>query len=183
MKLMRVVLVFCVALMMTIGSLSAQSKVFGVTLTPAQEVQFKAFNDAAAPAKKAIRDNPALSDAEKHAQMKAVYDGIREKLKAILTPEQLKEMETAALTTSTGTSSKFAPSKVFGVTLTPVQQEQFKVINDAAAPAKKAIRDNAALSEDEKRAQMKVVYDGIREKLKAILTPEQLKDMETAQKK
>ena len=183
MRVMRVFLVFCVALLLTIGSLSAQSKVFGVTLTPAQEVQFKAFNEAAAPAKKAIRDNPALSDAEKHAQMKAVYDEIREKLKAILTPEQLKEMDAATLTASSRTSSKFAPSKVFGVTLTPAQQEQFKVINDAASPAKKAIRDNAALTEDEKRAQMKVVYDGIREKLKAILTPEQLKEMEAAQRK
>jgi hypothetical protein len=27
--------------------------------------------------------------------MKAVYDGIREKMKAILTPDQLKEMEAA----------------------------------------------------------------------------------------
>ena len=99
MKSMRSVWLFCVgvalAVLVPAGLLSAQAKVFGVTLTPAQEEQFKAINAAAEPAKKAIRENTALSEGEKHAQMKAIYDGIREKLKAILTPDQLKEMESS----------------------------------------------------------------------------------------
>ena len=104
MKSMRFVSIFCgaVAVILTLltGPLSAQAKVFGVTLTPAQEEQFKAFNAAAEPAKKAIRENPALSEAEKRTQMMAIYAGIKEKLKAILTPDQLKVMETASTATS-----------------------------------------------------------------------------------
>ena len=84
-----------VAFALLSNTASAQMRAFGVTLTPEQAEQFKAINDAAAPAKKAVRENTALSEAEKRAQMKAVYDGIKEKLKAILTPEQLKEMEAA----------------------------------------------------------------------------------------
>ena len=95
MKIMHFVPAFCVALILSAGSLSAQSKAFGVTLTPAQQEQFKAMNVAAEPSKKAIRENTTLSEDEKRTQMKAVYDGIKEKLKAILTPEQLKEIEAA----------------------------------------------------------------------------------------
>ncbi|MEI6810202.1 MAG: hypothetical protein WCN95_15900, partial [bacterium] len=176
MKIMHFVPAFCVALILSAGSLSAQSKAFGVTLTPAQQEQFKAMNVAAEPSKKAIRENTTLSEDEKRTQMKAVYDGIKEKLKAILTPEQLKEMAVAPVR---GASSR-PQSRAFGVTLTPAQQEQFTAMNVAAEPSKKAIRENTTLSEDEKRTQMKAVYDGIKEKLKTILTPEQLKEMEAA---
>jgi len=156
------------------------AKVFGVTLTPAQQEQFKAFNAAAEPAKRAVRENTALTPAEKQAQMKTIYDGIKEKLKTILTPDQLKEMEAATAAPWAGTLRNPTHNKVFGVTLTPVQQEQFKAFNAAAEPAKKAVRENAALSPSEKQAQMKAIYDGIKEKLKAILTPDQLKEMDSA---
>ncbi|MEI7947676.1 MAG: hypothetical protein WCJ02_13330 [bacterium] len=188
-KSMRFISIFCIAVawavIMPSGALWAQDKVFGVTLTPPQREQFTAITDAAEPARKAIRENASLSEEEKRVQMKALYDGIREKLKAILTPAQRKEMEAAFSASAQGANKRFAvaSSKIFGVTLTPSQMEQFKAFNAAAEPAKKAIRENSALSAEEKQAQMKTVYDGIREKVKSILTPAQLKEMEGAQKK
>ena len=188
-KSMRFISIFCIAVafavMLPNSSLWAQDKVFGVTLTPPQREQFTAITDAAEPARKAIRENAKLSEEEKRVQMKAVYDGIREKLKAILTPAQRKEMEAAFSAPSQGAHKRFAvaSSNIFGVTLTPQQMEQFKALNVASEPAKKAIRENTALSGEEKQVQMKAVYDGIREKLKAVLTPAQLKEMEAAQKK
>ena len=178
MKKVYFVAAFCIALIVSAGSVSAQSKAFGVTLTLAQQEQFKVVNAEAEPSKKAIRDDATLSADEKRVLMKAVYEGIKEKLRAILTPEQLKEMETAA--SAVKETSSRPQSKAFGVTLTPAQQEKFKAMNIASEPAKKAIRESATLSEDERRAQMRAVYAGIKEKLKAILTPEQLKEMETA---
>ena len=152
----------------------APVKVFGVTLTAAQAEQFKAINAAAEPEKKAIRENAALSEAEKRTQMQAVYEKIRQQIKAILTPEQIAEME------KTPPENTPAPVKVFGVMLTAAQAEQFKAINTAAEPEKKAIRENAALSETEKKTQMQAVYEKIKQQLIAILTPEQIAEMEKA---
>ena len=59
---------------------------FGVTLTTAQAEQFKAFNVAAEPAKKLIRENAALSEAEKNTQMKAIYDNIKLHCRPYLLP-------------------------------------------------------------------------------------------------
>jgi archaellum component FlaG (FlaF/FlaG flagellin family) len=156
----------------TTTSTTTPVKVFGVTLTPAQAVQFKAFCDAEQPAEQAIRDNAALSADQKHTQMQAIYDKIKQQLKAILTPDQIAQMEKPATTTST------APVKVFGVTLTPAQAIQFKAFCDAAQPAEKTIRDNAALSASEKHAQMLPIYEKIKQQLKAILTPDQIAEMD-----
>ena len=189
MNSMRFISIFCIvvawAVILPSGALWAQDKVFGVPLTPPQQEQFRAITVAAEPERKAIRENATLSEEEKRVQMKAVYDGIREKLKAILTPAQRKEMEAAFSAPAQGAPKRFAvaSSNIFGVTLTPPQMEQFKALNVAAEPAKKAIRENTALSAEEKQSQMKAVYDGIKEKLKAVLTPAQLKEMEASQKK
>ena len=185
MKSMRFVSALCIAvalaLLLPAGSLWAQAaKAFGATLTPEQQEKFKEMNVAAEPAKKAIRENTKLSDEEKHVQLKAVYDGIRKKLTAILTPEQVKEMESAPVHKA---SMPHGPGKAFGATLTPEQHEKFKEMNVAAEPAKKAIRENTKLSDEEKHVQMKAVYDGIRKKLTAILTPEQVKEMVAVEKK
>lgn len=189
MNSMRFISIFCIvvawAVILPSGALWAQDKVFGVPLTPPQQEQFRAITVAAEPERKAIRENATLSEEEKRVQMKAVYDGIREKLKAILTPAQRKEMEAALSAPAQGAPKRFAvaSSNIFGVTLTPPQMEQFKALNVAAEPAKKAIRENTALSAEEKQSQMKAVYDGIKEKMKAVLTPAQLKEMEASQKK
>ena len=142
---------------------------FGVKLTAAQAEQFKAFNVAAELAKKVIRENAKLSEAEKNTQMKAVYDNIKLQLRAILTPEQLAIMDKPPTP---------EPVVAFGVKLTAAQAEQFKAFNVAAELAKKVIRENAKLSEAEKRTQMTAISDNIKVQLRAILTPEQLAIMD-----
>jgi hypothetical protein len=180
MKAWRLTPVLCAVVALVVmllpGRLAAQTKVFGLTLTPEQAEKFRAINIEAEPAKKAIREDASLSESEKLTRMKGVYDGIREKLKTILTPEQLKEMEAGTPAKSAETAPK--PFAVFGVTLTPEQAVKFKAINAEAQPKKKALADDKALSAAEKRAQMQAIYKEIKEKLRAILTPEQIKQMD-----
>lgn len=152
---------------------------FGVPLTPEQATKFKTFTSEAMPKKRAIAEDKTLSEAEKRTRIQAIYKEIREKLRAILTPEQIALLDSPA-TAYPQKREGAGPAKAFGVTLTPEQAEKFKAINAEAMPKKKAIRENAALSEAEKRTQMLAVYKEIREKLKAILTPDQLKQMEAA---
>jgi Spy/CpxP family protein refolding chaperone len=136
-------------------------------------VKFKAICDAQQPAQQAIRNNSTLSAADKQTQMSAIYATIKVQLKAILTPAQIAQMAQASTTTTSTT-----PIKVFGVTLTPAEAVQFKAIYSAQLPAKKAIRDNTTLSKAEKQTMMTEIYTSLREQLKAILTPEQIAQME-----
>ena len=147
--------------------------VFGVTLTPEQAKHFKAICDAAQPAKQAISNNTTLSAEQKRSQIAAVYAKIKQQLIAILTPAQIAQMTQ----TPAATPTPPAPVKVFGVTLTPEQAKQFKAINDAAQPEKKAIMDSTTLSADEKRTQMTAIYAKIKQQLIAILTPAQVAEM------
>jgi len=68
-------------------------------------------------------------------------------------------------------------NKVYGVTLTPEQEERLKIFNSEAEPAIKAIKADASLSREDKEEQVKAIRDGIKENLRVILSPEQAKDM------
>ncbi len=142
---------------------------FGVKLTAAQAEKYKTFIAAAGPAEKAIIANAKLSEAEKRTQKMAIYDNIKLQLRAILTTEQLAKMD--KLPTP-------EPVVAFGVKLTAAQAEQLKAFSIAAEPAKKLIRENATLSEADKRTQMMAIYDNIKLQLRAILTPKQLAIMD-----
>ena len=142
------------------------NKVYGVTLTPEQEEQLKAFNSEAEPAIKAIKADASLSREEKEEQVKAIRDGIKENLRVILSPEQAKDMTAAPSTPN----PKGFIVKALGVTPTPEQEAQFRAILAEAEPAMKAIRESK-LSEAEKKEQMQAVYDDINNKLTALVNP------------
>ena len=57
--------------------------------------------------------------------------------------------------------------------LTDVQKEQFKKNNEEMRAKMEALRDNASLSQDDKRTQMKAIRDEQKAKMDALLTPEQ----------
>ena len=58
--------------------------------------------------------------------------------------------------------------------LTDQQKEQIKALFKAQHPALKAIRENKSLTPEQRKAQMKPIFKGIRQQMKSILTPEQL---------
>ncbi len=179
--LASVVFLSFVMVLPTLGGSPAPlaNKVYGVTLTPQQEEQLKAFNTEAEPAIKAIKADASLSREEKEEQVKAIRDGIKEKLRAILSPEQAKDMSAVQSTPN----PKGFVVKALGVTPTPEQEAQFWAILAEAEPAMKAIRENSKLSEAEKKVQMQAVYDDINNKLTALVNPQPEKQQETTEKK
>ena len=66
--------------------------------------------------------------------------------------------------------------------LTADQQKQLKDMNADYRQQAKAIKDNQALNETEKKEQMKTLMSKRREGMKSILTPEQQKKMAAYQK-
>jgi Spy/CpxP family protein refolding chaperone len=68
------------------------------------------------------------------------------------------------------------------LSLTADQQAKIKPILEAADARRKEIWDNAALSEDDKRAQMKAAHEGVQAQLNGVLTAEQQAKLETLKK-
>jgi len=62
--------------------------------------------------------------------------------------------------------------------LTDVQKAQLKAIRQEARAARGAIRGNADLTREQKRAQMKELHASTKAKISAILTPEQRAKLE-----
>jgi Spy/CpxP family protein refolding chaperone len=57
--------------------------------------------------------------------------------------------------------------------LTDEQAEKVKAILTKNQEKQKALREDKALSQDDRRAKMREIYSGMEEELKPILTPEQ----------
>ena len=169
--LASVVFLSFVMVLPTLGGSPAPTpnKVYGVTLTPEQTEQFKTFNTEAESAIKVIKEDTSLSRDQKEEQIKTIRDGIKAKLRAILTPEQVKNMDAVQSTPG----PKGFVAKVLGTTPTPEQEAQVRAILAEAEPVMKAIRENRKLSEAEKKRQIQAVYDDINDKLTALVTPKQ----------
>ena len=66
--------------------------------------------------------------------------------------------------------------------LTDAQKEQIKPLMQDQFQQMKAVRDDATLTQEQKKAKVQEIHKGFREKLKAILTPEQLTKWEELMK-
>lgn len=67
--------------------------------------------------------------------------------------------------------------------LTPEQVEKLKPIFIRDAEKLKAIREDAALTDEQKREKARTIYEGSAEEIKAILTPDQAEKWKTAMEK
>ena len=67
--------------------------------------------------------------------------------------------------------------------LTDAQREQMKKNNEEMRPKMEALRNNTALSEEDKRAQMKSLREEQKAKMDALLTPEQKVKWDAMRKK
>lgn len=150
------------------------NKACGITLTPEQVEQFKAFNAEAEAAIEAIKKDVSLSNNEKVEQIRVIRNGIKEKLRAILSTEQVEEFKP---------HPKGFLVKTLGVLPTPEQEIQFWTILAEAEPAMKTIRENSKLSKAEKEEQMQAIYDDINRKLTDLVNLQAEKRKEANEKK
>jgi len=67
--------------------------------------------------------------------------------------------------------------------LTQAQQDQFKKNNEELRTKMQTLRDNTALTQDEKRSQMKAIRDEQKTKMDALLTADQKTKWEASRKK
>ncbi|MDB5325066.1 MAG: Iodothyronine deiodinase [Phycisphaerales bacterium] len=180
-----------------------QERMSQLDLTEDQKVQFQAIKDEVAETIRGMGPElKNLSPEDRREKMKSALGDVREKVMSILTPEQKKKLREAgplaqqvpggpttvpstgpAQTKSSGAAGQDTPminrmrQAVVALGLTPEQKTQVDTIFDDASKQAIELRKEATggAKGDRKDLREKVqeMTKGVREKLAAVLTPEQ----------
>ena len=171
-----------------------QERMNQLDLTDDQKVQFQAIKDEVAETIRGMAPQlKNLSPDERREKMKSALGDVREKMMSILTPEQKKKLREAgplaqqvpggATTAPSGGPGQDTPminrmrQAVVALGLTPEQKTQVDTIFDDASKQAIELRKEAAggAKGDRKDLREKVqeLTKTVREKLAAVLTPEQ----------
>ncbi|HRP54509.1 hypothetical protein [Agriterribacter sp.] len=117
------------------------------------------------------------------AQMQALNKKRRGEADKVFTKEQKEQLQQMR----TGKKGKFTAgnrSQHMKTTLglTDDQSDRMKALREYTQKKIKGIRENTALTEDQKKEQLAAIFKQQREDMKLILTPEQMKKMESFRK-
>ncbi len=113
------------------------------------------------------------------AQMQALNKKRRSEADKVFTKEQkeqLQQMRTGKKGNFTAGNRSQQMKTTLG--LTDDQSDRMKALREYTQKKIKSIREDAALTEDQKKAQLTATFKQQREDMKLILTPEQMKKME-----
>ena len=145
-------------------------------LSDAQVDQLNALFEVDGPKMKGVREDASLSDTQKREQLKSLSDARREKIAAILTPEQRAKAAEEIQRRGGGPDGPQAdgPRRLQALKeklgLSDAQVEKLKPILSEEGPKMKAIREDSNTSPEAKREAAKQSM----ERIAAELTPEQL---------
>ncbi len=121
---------------------------------------------------------------QKRTEIKALRDKAIADAKAVLTPDQLAKAEQMKLFDRAfsfrhghGRGMK-ALWVMKQLNLTPEQKAQVKSIVQDARTQAKAIKDNTTLTKEQKVTQFRELHESTMQKIKALLTPDQLQKLE-----
>jgi Spy/CpxP family protein refolding chaperone len=151
-----------------------------LNLTNEQKTQLKALNEGYRQQFAALKGNADNKD-----KIAALRKEQHEKMQAILTPEQKTQL--ASQRKNFGQKMKGGEAKHFDRMKTQLglTDEQTKKLKDSQAGVHekiKSIRQDQTLSESQKKEQVRAIMKDQREKMKSILTPEQLQKMKSGHK-
>jgi Spy/CpxP family protein refolding chaperone len=145
-------------------------------LSDAQVDQLNAIFEEDGPKMKGLREDASLSDAQKREQLKALSDARREKIAAILTPEQRAKAAEEIKRRGGGPDGPQADglrrlqAMKEKLGLSDTQVEKLKPILAEESPKMRAIREDSSASPEAKKEAVKQSM----ERIAAELTPEQL---------
>ncbi len=160
-------------------------------LTADQRQKMKEINQDQKQKAEAIRNNDALSDAQKKEQLKELNKKRQESVNAILTKEQKEKMSRNAdmrkdkvaamkdrkdLSKANGDRKQMKGHGMEGMkklNLTPDQQQKVKELNQSQKQKADAIRNDNTLTKDQKASQLKELNKNRQEAMKSILSKDQ----------
>jgi Spy/CpxP family protein refolding chaperone len=178
-----------------------------LNLTEDQKQQFKTLNESYRKQMTDLRSNKSLAAEDMKAKTQALRKEQFEKMQSFLTAEQKAQLgeqrkgfgEKGAILASAAEMKGFGERgrdfgkrggdqrKGFGqmkttLGLSDAQEAKLKASREGFHDKVKAIRSNSALSDEQKKEQVKALAKERQESLKAILTPEQLEKMKAGRK-
>lgn len=177
-------------------------------LTDAQKAEFKNLNESYRTQIKAVRDNSSLSKEDQKTKIEALRKQQHEKMQSLLTAEQKTKMASYRKDWKGKDGKAGAPGrkgKDFAgkkgdhkrgdmkggnsaelkqkLGLSDAQAQQLKASQEQFKTKAKAIREDSKLTEEQKKAQMKVLAEQRQQSLKSVLTAEQIEKMKAGKGK
>jgi Spy/CpxP family protein refolding chaperone len=156
-----------------------------LNLTEDQKTKVKALNDDFKKQMQDLKKQDNITVKESRTRMESLRKEHRAKTENILTAEQKAQLKTMKTDrkAEVGERGKDRLEKMKAeLSLTDQQVAKLKASHEAMGVKTKAIRENASLTDDAKKDQMKEVFKKQKEDMKSILTEEQLKKMEENRK-
>lgn len=155
----------------------------GLDLTADQKEKMKSIRESSKKSMEKLRTEKLTAD-QFDAKRKAIRENERKQIEAILTPDQKQKMQTRF---SEGKGKRFEGKENFGknfqeLNLTDKQKEAMQANRQQFKEKKVAIQNNAALSDDQKREELKKLHQQRKETMKTILTAEQQKKLSESRK-
>ncbi|MEO5985134.1 MAG: hypothetical protein ABIP80_06480 [Ferruginibacter sp.] len=160
-----------------------------INLTEAQKVQLKAEREAYKQKISQLKSQN-LSEGQYQEQVKMLHAEQRAKMQAILTPEQKAQM--AQIKSANDERGKFEDDKRKArknkgnlkekLAISDDQAEKLKAQHEALKIKKEAIKNDPALSQEQKKEKMKALMIEAKQERSIILTPGQAQIMEDLKK-
>jgi Spy/CpxP family protein refolding chaperone len=142
-----------------------------LNLTPDQQQKMQAIREAN---RAKMQANPGMSDTERQA----LRTDAEKQIRVLLTPEQLKQFDAiraqGGMRQGGGRTVANDP-RFAGLNLTAAQQKQIQATSDELHEKMRQARTDTTLSPDEQRSRMQQLFQNEQQEIKAVLTPDQLK--------
>jgi Spy/CpxP family protein refolding chaperone len=135
-------------------------------LTMAQKQQLGELRATSRDQAAIIRNDPSLTAAQKQSKLHELRAGTHAQMKSVLTPEQ----QSAFAERRAEGKARFAAK----LGLTPDQQGKLKDLARSNHQQRESVLTNAALSNDQKQAQLSQIRQASKAQMATILSPEQL---------
>ena len=147
-----------------------------LNLTAPQKARMKTIIDASITQARAINGKAGLSREQKSAQTSQIMRAMRTKLDGVLTPAQKQKKAALQAQADARQSTRRMASidreaKLIG--LSAQQTARMKIVAASAMKQRRALRDNATLQPEQRRAKNRQIAQATRTQMEAILTPAQ----------
>ena len=157
-----------------------------LNITAEQKARLESIRQSERDQIQAVRNDSSLSLPDREAKTRAIQSSARQQAMSVLTPEQQQKLQNARKNHSFGGRREGGPfgrgprgggpggGRPFGdVDLTPEQQSQIQSIHQNAESQIAAIRNDSALTQDQKREKLRSIMDGTHQQTLNVLTLEQ----------
>lgn len=158
-----------------------------LNLTDDQKAKVQAITQDQMKQFQALGSDTSISQEDRMVKMRAMGQAMQEKIKAVLTPEQQKQL--ADLQRTAGGPGGFGGpggQRGFGMlpdslNLTDDQKAKVQEITQAQMQQFQTLQNDTGLSQQDRMTKMRSMGQAMQEKIKAVLTPDQQKQLAALQ--